>query len=90
VPGLLQEGLGSSFIELNCTSVVGEQKARSRFCPNDRIGVAAPSIKPGAEPGSIAALYDYEEFESSRGRRPASLKALALANEKRKLAKQQK
>jgi hypothetical protein len=63
VPGLLQEGLGSSFTELNCTSVVGEQKARSRFCPNDRIGGAAPSIKPGAEPGRIAALYDYEEFD---------------------------
>jgi hypothetical protein len=83
VPGLLQEGLGSCFIELNCTSVVGEQKARSRFCPNDRIGVAAPSIKPSAEHGSIAALYDYEEFESSHGRQPGTLKALALANEKR-------
>jgi len=82
VPGLLQEGLGSSFIELNCTSVVGEQKARSRFCPNDRIGVAAPSIKPGAEPGSIAALYDYQELESTDGRQPGTMKALALAREK--------
>ena len=84
MPGLLQEGLASSFIELNCTSVVGEQKARSRFCPNERIGGAAPSIKPSAEHGSIAALYHYQELESSRGRQPGTLQALAVARERRK------
>ena len=35
----------------------------------------------GRATGSIAALYDYEEFESS-GRQPGTLKVLALANEK--------
>jgi len=37
----------------------------------------------GAEPGSIASLYDYEEFESRRGRQPGTLKALAAARDER-------
>jgi hypothetical protein len=32
---------------------------------------------------SISAPYDYEEFEKSHGRQPGTLKALALAHEKR-------
>jgi hypothetical protein len=35
----------------------------------------------GAEPRNIASLYDYQEFESGRGRRPGTLKALAAARE---------
>ena len=41
-----------------------------------------------APPGSIAALYDHEQFESSHGRQPGSLKALALGREE--LAKKRK
>jgi hypothetical protein len=37
----------------------------------------------GSPRGSIAALYNYEEFESSHGRQPGSLKALAEAKAKR-------
>jgi len=57
-----------------------------RYCEK-HLTIARVRHKPrnakGAEPGSIASLYDYEQFESSNGRRPGTLKALAEAREKR-------
>ena len=45
-----------------------------------------PKGAKGAEPGSIDALYNYEDFESRHGRHPNSLAALAVSREKQSRA----
>jgi hypothetical protein len=53
VPGLLQERLGPSFIELNCTSVIGKQKARSRFVQTTESALPLPASSRARHLGAL-------------------------------------
>jgi hypothetical protein len=58
-----------------------------RYCTRHLIMVRLQKKPKGAKghlPGSIAALYDYEPFESAHNKAPSQVKALKEAREKRK------